>query len=359
MRRASVAAGLGLTLCLVAGGFAAAPLYLPGVALLLITAGAAAWVSLAARGLQVVRSMEVATVEENAPLHLTVRVLRSRIPLPGAEVRAWPGARALPLSGSNDAIATIAARYSRRGRHRLGPAAALISDPLGLCRRTAYSSAEEVLVLPRIEPVRLTDLAGQAGVLGRKRASAAGEGATEVDSLRPHRPGAPASRIHWPTVARTTTLMERRLVADDDRRPLVVVDPREPSSADALDQAMRAAASLCVHLARQGGCALLLPGDRRPARIDPELHGFPQLHSRLALLAPDAGAPPLGCLAGADAVLWVTAATGRPAAIAQLRAQVRYLVSPHPQARWPVQFTVAGCGGQRLERAAAMRRFAA
>jgi hypothetical protein len=153
--------------------------------------------------------------------------------------------------------------------------------------------------------------------------------------------------------------MERRLVPDEDQRPLVVVDPREPSSPTALDDVMRAAASLCVHLARFGGCALLLPSDRRPTRLDPELHGFAELHARLALLEPEAGAPPLGCLTGAEVVLWITAATGGYASLAQLRAPLRYLVSPHPEEGWPVQFTVAGCSGQRLERARARRRAAA
>ena len=138
----------------------------------------------------------------------------------------------------------------------------------------------------------------------------------------------------------------------------MVVDPRQPSSADALDQAMRAAASLCVHLARSGGCALLLPGDRQPARIDPTLSGFPEAHARLALLEPRAGAPPVGCLSGSGAVLWVTAAAGAPSALAQFRAPLRFLVSPHPAPRLPVHFTVAGCSGQRLGREAARRRAA-
>ena len=50
-----------------------------------------------------------------------------------------------------------------------------------------------------------------------------------MESLRPYREGAPASRIHWPTVARVGTLMERRLLADSDSQPLVVVDPTHPS----------------------------------------------------------------------------------------------------------------------------------
>ena len=345
-----MAIGLGLALCLAAGAFAATPLYLPGIALLFIAASAAIWVPLAARTVRVMRAMDGPAVEENAPLGLTVRVLRSGVPLPGAEVRAWPGGRALEPTDRRDGELTAKVSFARRGRHRLGPAAVMVSDPLGLSRRSAFSAADEVLVLPRVEPVRFEGVDGQAGLLGRERAGATEIGATEVDSLRPHRPGAPASRIHWPTVARTTMLMERRLVADGDERPLVVVDPREPSSEQALDQAVRAAASVCVHLARQGGCSLLLPGDRRATRIDRELYGFSALHARLALLQAGAASPPLGCLSGADTVLWVTAAARPAGVLAQLRTRVRYLVSPHPQAMWPVQFAVAGCAGQRLER---------
>ncbi len=358
MRSARAAAGLGVALCLTGAGFAATPLYLPGFALLLIAAAATIWVSNAARGVRLVRSLGSSAVEERADLPVTVSVSRSRVPLPWAEVRPWADGPALPLSGSGGGTARAAVQFHRRGRHQLGPASALVADPLGLCSRSITASADEVLVLPRVEPVHLVDVGGEPTILGRHVVSAAEAGATEVDSLRPHRPGTPASRIHWPTVARTTTLMERRLVADGERSPLVVVDPREPSSVDALDQAMRAAASLSVHLARRGGCALLLPGDRRPTRMDAELAGFSLLHARLALLQPEAGAPPLGCLSGASVVLWVSAASRRPAELAHVRAPVRYLVTPHAQARWPVHFTVAGCRGQRLDRDTARRRAA-
>jgi uncharacterized protein (DUF58 family) len=253
---------------------------------------------------------------------------------------------------------TATVRFPRRGRHRLAPASLIVSDPLGLYRRTVVSTADEVLVLPGVDALHFTPVGGDSVISGRSAVRAADAPATEVDSVRPHRPETPASRIHWPTVARTTTVMERRLVDEADLRPLVVVDPLEPSSAEALDQAVRAAASLCVHLARHGGCAVLLPGDRRPTTLEPELHGWPQLHARLALLEPRAGAPQLVGHARADVVLWVTAATAASEALARLRAPVRYLVSPHPQATLPVQFAVAGCSGQRLERARANTRAA-
>jgi uncharacterized protein (DUF58 family) len=348
VRRSLAAAGLGLSLCLAGGAFAATTLFVPGVALLLLAGTASGWVSLAARGVRVERNVGSTAVQELAPLRATVRAARTRMPLPGVEARAWPGGPLLSLARSRDAAITAEIRFARRGRHELAPASVVIGDPLGLAGRTLLSSADQVLVLPRIEPVELTDLGGRAESWGRQGAPALGAGATEVDSLVVHQPGAPASRIHWPTVARTTTLMDRRLVADGDRAPLVVVDPRDASSSEALDQALRAAASLCVHLARDAACGLLLPGDRRPARFDRELRGFPESHARLALLEPDAGAPPLGCLTGANTVIWVTA-DRHASSVAQLRATTRYLVSPHPRHGWPVHFTVAGCSGQWLE----------
>jgi hypothetical protein len=86
--------------------------------------------------------------------------------------------------------------------------------------------------------------------------------------------------------------MERKLISEADSRPLVVLDPRAPASQDALDAAVRAAASLTVHFARKTGCGLLLPGDRRAVTIDPDLLAWPQAHARLALME-EGHAPPL------------------------------------------------------------------
>jgi uncharacterized protein (DUF58 family) len=352
--RSTVAAvGLGAALCLAGASFAVPSLYLPGAALVLIAAAAGAWVRLAARGVRVTRSLGAVAVEEQAALPVTVRVSHGRTRLPCADVQGWPGAETAPLR--KDGTITASARFARRGRHVLGPASVLISDPLALSRRAVASGTDEVLVLPRIESVRAVEMGGEAGIFGSRTIHTSDSGATEVDSLRPYRPGTSASRIHWPTVARTAILMERRLVSDGDHRPLIVVDPRRASSTDALDEAIRAAASLCVHLARRGGCALLLPGDRRPTRIDTELYGFSELHARLALLDVDAGAPPLGRVTGAQVVLWVTASATPAATFVQLRAPARYLVSPHALPGSRVLFTVAGCGAQLLERDARAR----
>src|SRR5439155_27296379 len=88
----------------------------------------------------------------------------------------------------------------------------------------------------------------------------------------------------WQALARGPGLMERKLSSEAASRPLVVLAPGAPASIDALDAAVRAAASLTVHFARRSGCALLLPGDRRAAVIERDLLAWPPAHVRLALL---------------------------------------------------------------------------
>ena len=78
--------------------------------------------------------------------------------------------------------------------------------------------------------------------------------------------------------------------------------------------------------------------------LDEQLSGFAAAHARLAVLDPEAGGPSIGIVAGADMVLWVTAA----AAPAGLPGSVAYVISPHPEQRWAAHFAVAGCRGYAL-----------
>ncbi|MGV7400570.1 hypothetical protein PJK47_30745, partial [Mycobacterium kansasii] len=78
-------------------------------------------------------------------------------------------------------------------------------------------------------------------------------------------------------------------------------DPRTAGAADpegGLDMAVRAVASLVTTLAKQGGCSLGLPGDRRPVLIEPGLSAWPRAHVRLALIADEDAAPSLSGVAG-------------------------------------------------------------
>ena len=199
-------------------------------------------------------------------------------------------------------------------------------------------------MLPRVEPVTApggggagagaqAGMGAQPSLSGRRLDASAAE--LEIDGLRAYREGAPASRIHWPSVARHGEMLERRLVAELDSAPLIVMDPSGPADEEALDKAVRAAASLCLWLARTDGCAVLLPGDRRPIDISHDLGSWPAVHARLALV--EEGAAPAGGVLGprGGAVIWVTGADlhATPRALERLPAGSRYVVAPGVAAR--------------------------
>jgi uncharacterized protein (DUF58 family) len=359
MWRSAGAAALGLALLLCGATFDSPSLHVPGVVLLVLGVGAGAWVGLAARGALVERELGPATVQEGDPYPLVLRFRAGVLRPPGGEIDEPLLAEPLQVGGRRMRTEHVEVRFGRRGRLAVEPARLVIHDPLWLAvgERTSGRTAE-LIVLPRIEPVLAVDGSGHGGRLGefgRPLASAASE--LELDQLRPYREGASASRIHWPTVARTGELVERRLVGDQDARPVVVVDPRAPASDEALDRAVRAAASLTVRLARDGGCSLLMPGDRRPVEIDPDMHGWAALHVRLALVEEVAEPPAASRLQRAGTVFWVVAndAERPPTGLERAAATVRYLVTPGDAGAGTPAFTVAGCTGRRLGRRSGRR----
>jgi uncharacterized protein (DUF58 family) len=355
-------AALGVALCLAGGTFDTVSLYVPGVALTAIAVGSTAWVLLAAQGARIVREAGPHTVVEEEPYPLRIEVSSGMLPPPGGELieplLGWP----VPIAGRWSRRVRINVRFSRRGRRVLEPGRLVIRDPLRLFSREIVDrGGEEVLVLPRISPVTAPGGGGAGageqggrgidpGVMGRRLDASIAE--LEIDGLRPYREGAPASRIHWPTVARRGEILERRLVAELDAAPLIVVDPSAPSGEEGLDMAVRAAASLCVHLAREGGCAILLAGERRPIEITHDMGAWPAIHVRLALVEP--GPPPSSASLGprGGAVIWVTGAdlSRAPRALERLPAGARLLVSPTALPGVKPLFEVAGCTGCLVER---------
>jgi uncharacterized protein (DUF58 family) len=273
------------------------------------------------------------------------------LPPPGGELDEPLLDQPIRLTRSMPRRFRIDVRFARRGRRGVEPARLTIRDPLGLAQREFRSEPAEVLVLPRVEALGI-DAEGVTTGLGREASRLSAHAAElELDALRPYREGAPASRIHWPTVARRGEMVERRLIADVDLRPLVVVDPRRPPSEEALDKALRAAASLTVHLAATAGCSLLLPGDRRASDVEPDLRSWAPLHARLALVEEDDGAPITGRIERAGAVFWVAAgAAAPPQGIARAAAALRFLVTPAEVPGQKPEFSVAGCGVHRLGR---------
>ena len=363
MLRPLFTALLGVALCLAGATFDSASLYVPGVGLIVLAVGATAWVLLAARGATVARVPGPHTVVEEEPYPLRVEVKSGVLPPPGGELLepllGWP----VPVGGRWSRRLRINVRFSRRGRRVLEPELLVIRDPLRLYSREIQGrGGEEVLVLPRVEPVTApgsggagagaqAGLGAQPSLSGRRLDASAAE--LEIDGLRAYREGAPASRIHWPSVARHGEMLERRLVAELDSAPLIVLDPSNPAGEEALDKAVRAAASLCVWLARADGCAVLLPGDRRPIDVGRDMGAWPGVHARLALV--QEGPAPAGSVLGprGGAVIWVTGADLRatPRALERLPAGSRYVVAPAVLPGVRPSFEVAECTGCLVERA--------
>jgi uncharacterized protein (DUF58 family) len=354
--RALGAALLGGLLSVAASGFDEPSLYVPGLALLLLGVGSWLWVGMAAQGAEITRVPGPPTVEEEEPYPVRLALTKGLLPPPGGELDEPLLGNPLRLTKATPRRIRIDVRFARRGRRGVEPARLTIRDPLGLAQRELRSEPAEVLVLPRVEPLGI-DAQGVTTGLGREASRLSAHAAElELDSLRPYREGAPASRIHWPTVARRGEMVERRLIADVDLRPLVVVDPRRPPTEEALDMALRAAASLTVHLAAAAGCSLLLPGDRRAADVEPDLRSWAPLHARLALIEPEDGPPVAGRIERAGAVFWVSAgAVAPPPGIARAAAALRFLVTPAAVPGQRPEFVVAGCGVHRLGRRGAGR----
>ncbi len=363
-------AALGSALALAGLAFGSPSLLVPGFALVAIALAAFGWVEAAARGASIEVERGPARIVEGDAYPLIARLHRGPVPPPGGELRDALLRKPLSTGPFRPARVELKIRMNRRGRHLLGGTAWEIRDPLGLHgRRLSAPPGGELLVLPRLEPVEVMGPAAVDGE-GAGAASAGEEGAAslrearavefEVDGLRPYRHGSPASRIHWPALARSGELHERRIVAGAEATPLVALDAEDPADAEALDRAVRAAASLCVHLAPRTGCGVLLPGSRAPSVLDARLRTWPALHARFATVG--SGAPTLlpsrpAGLRGS--VFWVTARSPERGSIPRSAGAGRhYLVSAFEPST-PVAFTVAGCFGVAVRSQAKVRAKAA
>lgn len=362
MRRAVGVAAGGVLLTLGAFTFDAAPLFVPAFAFTLIGIVTPLWVWASARSASVERRLVADRAVEGEPVEAMIEVRRGPWGLPGGEVldplAGAPVSLSGPLSliaGSAKADVRVVARFPRRGMRRLEQPSLVVRDMLDLASitRTGSGAVQELLVLPRTEPVRwAASRRGERSHGAAARRAADPLAAVDIDGLRPYRPGTSASRIHWSALARGAGLLERRLRADGDTRPLVVLDARGTGPEEHLDAAVRAAASVTLELARQGGCKLLLPGERRAVTVEADLVSWPGVHARLALVegGPATRAPLLSAGGSLGPVFYVAAQLIErlPAALAGAGGGASVIVLPAALGdNLPVgpSFEVSGCRG--------------
>jgi uncharacterized protein (DUF58 family) len=344
----------GAVLLLVALAFGSSTLFVPALALLVLAGLSSIWIFLAGQCVRISRVLEADRVLEEQPVEARI-LIQGSLGLPGAEILDPLSSGSIALSSvrSRQIELRVLSRFPRRGRVTLPTPRLRLSDQLGLASRLSRGGgpAQELLVLPRTERVTWRAAGGwpelhTAGAV----ISSEPTGAIELDGVRHYRPGTPASRIHWPALARGAGLLERRLLPDGESSPLVVLDLRGGGADPVLDAAVRAAASLTLELARRDGCDLLLPGQRRPVHVARDLAGWPDAHVRLALVegGPHSPAPVLQALRRSGTVFYVAAQAARePALLAQGRMGA-VLVLPREVVsgrRQPASFEVSGCLG--------------
>jgi uncharacterized protein (DUF58 family) len=359
-RRPLAVVAAGLVLLLVGLTFDTAPLLVPAVAFVALGVVLPVLVRAVAAGASVARIGGEAETVEGARYRSAVNVTAGPLGLIGAEVRDPIAGQSVPVrcgvSWRRRRVMRfeVVTSFPRRGLVHLDPPVLSVNDPLGLqpVERRAPETPD-VLVLPAVSEVRWRAAGGRDrshGEVDSARAEALA--AVEIDGLRPYRPGTPASRIHWPALARGAGLLERRMRAEEDARPLVVLDTRCPGEGPAaLDAPVRAAASLVLALARQGGCSLLVGEDPRPLQVDARLTGWHAARRRLALAEPGDHAPALAGARGAQVHYVMAAPDGR--APQALRTGGGVLVRPSGAATagrpsGPVVVEVAGCVGVAL-----------
>lgn len=259
------AAGLGTVLLAAFAG--QADLVWPGLFLLFVPLLSLGAVVVARPALDVTRRLLPPVVEVDQPVRVevTVRATGTLPTTPAFAVDEPPRAVGaahrfvIPaLSPGTSATDAYVRRPRRRGRWRLDALRYEVTDVLGMARRETRAPGHDTLVVtPRVLP------------LAHERGSAFGrQGETPIPQtavsgpddvlVRDYLPRDDVRRIHWPSTARTGTLMVRREEQAWDPTAWVVLDSRaavHPLTGDthrSFEWLVSAAASV--------GCALLADG---------------------------------------------------------------------------------------------------
>lgn len=165
----------------------------------------------------------------------------------------------------------------KRGRYRVGPVEALMSDPLGLFPvRRNLGAASSVLVLPRWVPLKRSALKLDGFMPGEVRGRQRSESPPTVVSVRDYTNGDSIAAIHWQASARTGRLMTKLfdplvqttlwVALDLDGALEESVEELLVTTAASLGLYALQRANLRVALVASGALPLTLPSERGKAQ---------------------------------------------------------------------------------------------
>jgi uncharacterized protein (DUF58 family) len=171
-----------------------------------------------------------------------------------------------------------------RGRRRLPRLRAVTAFPFGLFVKIGPPLLfdEEVLVFPAVHPVRPREIREAAS--GEAAARRRGRG-HDLYNLRAYRAGDEPHLIHWPTTAKSGSLMVRELEEEATEDTRIVLTGTGAADAERLERALSEAASLAVHLLR-GGTGVELAGAAGAVPLDRGRGQERRILTALALYVP-------------------------------------------------------------------------
>lgn len=264
---------LGGWACVAAGGVlvgAGAALRIPellqvGVALLGVVLVQLGRLYLRRPGYVVRRSVHPPAGMAGAPVAVEVTVTTGRArpehllhtdPAP----QALGGVRRFPLvCGPGTTTLRYQAVPTRRGRYVIPPGHLSWTDPFGVVRSVEAATAPtELVVYPRVEPLRGRSPAGTRSPGSSTASAASVASGSEFFATREWRPGDDMRRIHWRSTARVGRIMVRQEEQPKLDRATIVLDNRSSSypggweRAAAFERAVEAAASLVHHFLEEG-----------------------------------------------------------------------------------------------------------
>lgn len=145
-----------------------------------------------------------------------------------------------------------------RGRYPIGPSVWITTDPLGLAgTRRRLGGSSLLTVTPAIHPIGTASRGAGAGLSGESSQLRSSLLGPDDALIREYRPRDEMRRIHWPSTARTGTLMVRREEHAWEPSALILLDNRAGAhtgqgSRSSFEWAVSAAASVGVHLLDAG-----------------------------------------------------------------------------------------------------------
>jgi uncharacterized protein (DUF58 family) len=252
--------------------FAIVELTILGVAILLLCAGAAAFVSLRPVEVRTQRTLHPPRVHAGTSSRVDLEVRNTgsrRTPVLSVRDpfdRGWRWARFLvpPLAARTASRAAYRLPTEERGIFDIGPLEVALSDPFGLATSTFTSvGVTQLTVYPRVDVVSpLPTAQGHDPHSSARHPRALLGHGEDFYALRPYEVGDDLRRVHWASTARLDDLMIRQDEMPWQTRSTILLDIRaKVHSAASLETAVSAAASIHAASHRMYSLVRLLSTD--------------------------------------------------------------------------------------------------